>query len=60
MFKYLRVKQEPIQVAPDPGALSIIDIVLSKEPLGPLTPQSDPQFSDIVRWTKAQLSRAAA
>jgi general L-amino acid transport system substrate-binding protein len=38
-------------VAPDPGALSIIDIVLSKEPLGPLTSQSDPQFADIVRWT---------
>ena len=24
---------------------------ISKEPLGPLTPQSDPQFADIVRWT---------
>lgn len=37
--------------APDPGALSILDITLSKEPLGPLSPQSDPQFADIVTWT---------
>lgn len=38
-------------VAPDPGALMIMDITLSKEPLGPLTPQNDPQFADIVTWT---------
>lgn len=37
--------------AADPGAMKILDVVLSKEPLGPLTPQSDPQFADIVRWT---------
>jgi general L-amino acid transport system substrate-binding protein len=37
--------------APDPGALKILDVTLSKEPLGPLSPQSDPQFADIVRWT---------
>src|SRR5690606_4251131 len=37
--------------AADPGAYKILDIVLSKEPLGPLTSQSDPQFADIVRWT---------
>jgi general L-amino acid transport system substrate-binding protein len=35
----------------DPGAYKILDVVLSKEPLGPLSPQSDPQFADIVRWT---------
>jgi general L-amino acid transport system substrate-binding protein len=38
-------------VAPDPGALAILDITLSKEPLGPLSPQSDPQFGDIIAWT---------
>lgn len=37
--------------AADPGSLTILDVVLSKEPLGPLSPQSDPQFADIVRWT---------
>ncbi|NWF67678.1 MAG: amino acid ABC transporter substrate-binding protein [Chloroflexi bacterium] len=37
--------------APDPGQLVILDTILSKEPLGPLSPQSDPQFADIVRWT---------
>jgi general L-amino acid transport system substrate-binding protein len=36
---------------PDPGALDILDLTLSKEPLGPLSPQSDPQFADIIRWT---------
>jgi general L-amino acid transport system substrate-binding protein len=35
----------------DPGAYRILDVVISKEPLGPLSPQSDPQFADIVRWT---------
>ncbi len=38
-------------VAPDPGALAILDITLSKEPLGPVSPQSDPQFADIIQWT---------
>lgn len=37
--------------APDPGSLLILDVTLSKEPLGPLSPQSDAQFADIVRWT---------
>src|SRR5690606_10177027 len=37
--------------AADPGSLKILDVVLSKEPLGPLSPQSDSQFADIVRWT---------
>jgi len=35
----------------DPGSHTILEITLSKEPLAPLTPQSDPQFADIVRWT---------
>ncbi len=34
-----------------PGDFVILDDTLSKEPLGPLTPQSDPQFADIVAWT---------
>lgn len=34
----------------DPGSHTILEITLSKEPLAPLTPQSDPQFADIVRW----------
>jgi general L-amino acid transport system substrate-binding protein len=44
--------------APDPGAHVILDITLSKEPLGPLTPQSDPQWADIVRWTVYGLIQA--
>ncbi len=44
--------------APDPGALKILDVVLSKEPLGPLSPQSDPQFADIIRWTVYGLIQA--
>lgn len=44
--------------APDPGALMILDVVLSKEPLGPLSAQSDPQFADIVRWTVYGLIQA--
>jgi general L-amino acid transport system substrate-binding protein len=35
----------------DPGAHFIFDVTLSKEPLGPLSPQSDPQFADIIAWT---------
>lgn len=45
-------------VAADPGSLQILDIVISKEPLGPLTPQDDPQFADIVRWTVYGLIQA--
>lgn len=37
--------------APDPGALTILPETLSKEPLGPLSPQSDPQFAEIIAWT---------
>lgn len=36
--------------AEDPGAHTILDVTLSKEPLAPLSPQSDAQFADIVRW----------
>lgn len=45
-------------VSPDPGALRILDITLSKEPLGPLSPQSDPQFADIIRWVVYGLIQA--
>ena len=37
--------------AADPGLHMVLDITLSKEPLGPLSPQYDPQFADIVAWT---------
>lgn len=42
----------------DPSQYSILDITLSKEPLGPLSPQSDPQFADIIRWTVYGLFQA--
>jgi general L-amino acid transport system substrate-binding protein len=35
----------------DPGAHTILAETLSKEPLGPLSPQGDPQFAEIVAWT---------
>ena len=44
--------------SPDPSAYSILDITISKEPLGPLTSKSDPQFADIVRWTVYALFQA--
>jgi len=37
--------------AEDPGAHVILAETLSKEPLGPLSPQSDPQFAEIIAWT---------
>ena len=37
--------------AADPGSYTILTAVLSKEPLGPLSPQNDPQFADIIEWT---------
>lgn len=37
--------------SPDPSLYFVLDDVISKEPLAPLSPQSDPQFADIVRWT---------
>ncbi len=45
-------------VSPNPGAYTILDVTISKEPLGPLSPQSDPQFADIVRWTVFGLFQA--
>lgn len=45
-------------VSSDPSAYTILDITISKEPLGPLSPQSDPQFADIVRWTMYGLFQA--
>jgi general L-amino acid transport system substrate-binding protein len=44
--------------AEDPSAHVILDETMSKEPLGPLSPQSDPQFADIVRWTVFALIQA--
>ncbi len=37
--------------ASDPAAHLILPGTISKEPLGPLSPQSDAQFADIIRWT---------
>ncbi len=45
-------------VSEDPGAYLILEELISKEPLGPLSPQSDPQFADIVRWTIFSLFQA--
>lgn len=42
----------------NPGSYQILEAVLSKEPLGPLTPQSDEQFADIVRWVVYGLIQA--
>lgn len=35
----------------DPASHSILPGTISKEPLGPLSPQSDAQFADVIRWT---------
>ncbi len=35
----------------DPAAHLILPGTISKEPLGPLSPQSDAQFADVIRWT---------
>jgi general L-amino acid transport system substrate-binding protein len=42
----------------DPSLYSILEVTLSKEPLAPLSPQSDPQFADIIRWTVYGLIQA--
>ena len=47
-----------VAASDDPSAYSIMDITISKEPLGPLSPQSDPQFADIIRWTVFGLFQA--
>lgn len=33
------------------GENAVMEITLSKEPLGPASPQSDPQFAEIIAWT---------
>ncbi len=33
------------------GENAVLEITLSKEPLGPASPQSDPQFAEIIAWT---------
>lgn len=35
----------------DPTAYTILPDVISKEPLGPVVRQDDPQFEDVVEWT---------
>ena len=35
----------------DPSAHVLLDVAMSKEPLGPLTLQGDSQWSDVVAWT---------
>jgi general L-amino acid transport system substrate-binding protein len=44
--------------SPDPSIYTILDVTISKEPLGPVSPQSDEQFADIVRWTVYGLIQA--
>ncbi|MDX2160017.1 MAG: amino acid ABC transporter substrate-binding protein [bacterium] len=44
--------------AEDPGAHTILDVTLSKEPLAPLSPQGDTVFADIVQWTVYGLIQA--
>ena len=35
----------------DPASHYILPGTISKEPLGPVSPQSDAQFADVIRWT---------
>jgi general L-amino acid transport system substrate-binding protein len=35
----------------DPGAHVLLDAVISKEPLGPVTPLNDDQWFNVVKWT---------
>lgn len=44
--------------AENPADHVILAETLSKEPLGPLSPQSDPQFAEIVAWTVFALIQA--
>jgi general L-amino acid transport system substrate-binding protein len=44
--------------SPDPSLYYILDETISKEPLGPLSSQSDANFADIVRWTVYGLIQA--
>jgi len=47
-----------ISNAENPGDHIILPETISKEPLGPLSPQSDPQFAEIVAWTVFGLIQA--
>ena len=38
-------------ISADPSAHFILPGTISKEPLGPVSQESDPQFADIIRWT---------
>jgi general L-amino acid transport system substrate-binding protein len=42
----------------NPGAYMILPETISKEPLGPLSPQSDARFADIVAWVTFGLIQA--
>jgi general L-amino acid transport system substrate-binding protein len=42
----------------NPAELMILPDTLSKEPLGPLSPQEDPQFAEIIAWTVFGLIQA--
>lgn len=44
--------------AENPADHVILAETLSKEPLGPLSPQSDPQFAEIIAWTVFALIQA--
>jgi general L-amino acid transport system substrate-binding protein len=44
--------------AEDPGAHVILAETISKEPLDPLSPQSDSQFAEIIAWTVYGLIQA--
>jgi general L-amino acid transport system substrate-binding protein len=43
---------------PDPAAHTLLPDVLSKEPLAPATTNTDPAWSDAVRWTVFALMQA--
>jgi general L-amino acid transport system substrate-binding protein len=47
-----------VAAAADPSLFYIMEETLSKEPLGPLWSQSDPQFGDIITWTVYGLIQA--
>lgn len=47
-----------INNADNPAEHVILAETLSKEPLGPLSPQSDPQFAEIIAWTVFGLIQA--
>lgn len=44
--------------AESPGDHKILGQTISKEPLGPLSPQSDPQFAEIMHWVMFGLMNA--